>query len=286
MKLGEVAEARNKLEESYRLDPSLGTLLNLALCEQRLGRVAAAWTHLHEFVAHVPADDLRLPLATRKLTELEPQLPWLRLVLWPDASGVTVKLDGVELPPARLEAAFPVDPGKHVIAIALPTHEMEETLVEVQLAESREVRLSKPLRRTTSAAPEHTLTDARSAPQRIDSPSTAPAVTQNASGVDPTVYVLGSAGVAGIVTSGIFGFLAWDAKRTVREHCSEHLCRDQTGIDAAHAGARYSTIATVSFVVGSVGLVGAGIVWARSANVRTSLAVGPGSASLSLTGAL
>src|SRR5436190_14534460 len=55
MKRGEAAAACPKFEESYRLDPSIGTLLNLALCEEALGHSATAWTKLRQFLDSAPA---------------------------------------------------------------------------------------------------------------------------------------------------------------------------------------------------------------------------------------
>src|SRR5262245_6886680 len=44
------AEACPKFEASYKLDKTLGTLLNFADCEEHVGRIATAWARFGEAV--------------------------------------------------------------------------------------------------------------------------------------------------------------------------------------------------------------------------------------------
>ena len=48
-----------RFAESNRLDVAAGTLMNLATCEEKLGRVATAWQHWREAIDLLPAGDDR-----------------------------------------------------------------------------------------------------------------------------------------------------------------------------------------------------------------------------------
>src|SRR5687768_6266689 len=69
-------DACRKLEESQRLDPQGGTLLNLAVCHAREGRTASAWVEFQEAVAAARETKRkdRIKLAERELKALERSL--------------------------------------------------------------------------------------------------------------------------------------------------------------------------------------------------------------------
>src|SRR5688572_7792688 len=118
MKAGDFAAACPKLEESLRLDPALGTLVNLASCEEQQGRTATAWQHWRSAIEQLPSSDKRRSTAQARAAALEKVLARLTITLAPGAPAeAEVKRDGVRLGRASLGLALPVDPGHHVVVV-------------------------------------------------------------------------------------------------------------------------------------------------------------------------
>lgn len=145
---GHFALACPKLEESQRLEPRLGTRLNIAFCHERLGKLASAWKGFREAAtqARREGDTSREQFAVERAKALAPRVPWLEVrvaALGParaqsgDAEDVTGAADGVAGDGARVESGagsmptilldgaplaasdlgqeLPVDPGAHVV---------------------------------------------------------------------------------------------------------------------------------------------------------------------------
>jgi hypothetical protein len=263
---GDIAGACAKFRESDRLDPAVGTTFNIADCEERLGRLARAWTLFDEVAQRLPATDKRRTVAAQRAAALEPRLPKLSIRLaGASPSSARVVRDGVELGAASLGTPLPVDPGEHVVVVSAPGR--VERAFKVIVSE-REIR---------------TLEVAAGAPSDEPSPSgegpTQPARVVSR-GNSPTLgYVLGGIGVAGFVTGAVAGVLVLQKKSTVEEHCDTNKRCDDEGLDAAKSGRTLGLVTTIGLVTGVVG-VGAGTYLIVSAGSRQDAAA----ASLALGG--
>ena len=289
MKRGEPAAACPKFEESYRLDPSVGTLLNLALCEEALGNTATAWTKLRQFLDSAPAGDDRLPVAQAKIAKLEAELPWVHLVIDGVDEQMIVQLDDVELRNASLSQSIPVNPGEHLVRVKRPTGEANETVFRIHPAEKLDVRIAAPARLAPPLMPPGYMPPRAHVdqPPRKQSASPAANTTSNIrSGERAVAYGLGAVGVAGLITSGVFGLMALHDRNVVHEQCPKHECEDQAGLDTAASGARNEKVANVAFVVGTIGLVTGGILFWHSGRTTAKVSVSPNGASLSLVGVI
>src|SRR5436190_16324151 len=117
MAVRKFGEACAKLEESQRLDPSGGTILNLALCHEQEGRLASAWSEFNEAALAARRDGRhdREQEALGHVRALEPRLSRLTIVVPAriQVDGLRVERDGRELGRGAWSTAMPVDGGEH-----------------------------------------------------------------------------------------------------------------------------------------------------------------------------
>ncbi len=280
MTAGHYAEACPKLAESERLDPSAGTMLNLATCYEKNGQIASAWVTFKgaASAAQRANEPDRARLARTKVTELEPKLATLTVVVPPgaDLPDLVVKRDGEALGRASWGTPIPVDPGAHSIEATAPGHKawQSQTTVEGQAAKAS-IEVPPLAADTSSLVPAPPAPAPGSPGPGMPPPAPpSPGSTQRVLG-----GVVAGAGLAGIAVGSVFGVLAGGHKNDAGPHCSGTLC-DGTGISDLADARTAATVSTIGFIAGGALLAGGVVLYlvAPRGPSSTGLVVAPGSA--------
>jgi PEGA domain len=255
---GDARAACDRFQESYRLDPTAGTALNLGNCRERLGQLASAWQRYEEAVQKLPDGDPRVALAASHAARLLPLIPHLTLLAPAGAADFVVTRDGEQLGQASFGLALPVDPGPHVVQVHASGHvdwsrdvalaEGQQLTVTLELGASVEIPAARPATATPEAA----------APDAPSAGGSRRAVGWATAGI----------GAAGIATSLVSGVVVLSKKSTVESNCVDKRCSD-AGLQAAQTGRTFSTVGTVAFGVGAAALgVGLYLILSRPAGTK------------------
>lgn len=280
---GDWVTACDRFAASNQLDPTPGTILNLARCREELGQLASAWQRYQEAAQKLPATDRRHALALERAASLAPRLPRLTLTFAKVPPEVTIEQNGVKLDPAVLGVELPVDPGAQRIVVRAPEH--EDWVLEFELGEGEAVEKTLQLGHAVSKAPEP-----KSAPLAATSPREDVSDSGQSDGLQTWGYVATGAGVLGIGVGAVAGLLALDAKQTMDEaDCDGRFC-DQAGYDAAKRGSTWSTVSTIGFAAGAASLgVGVYLLFFHGddgGSVKATVAPTAGGATLEIGGTL
>lgn len=263
MAAGRVSEACEKFERSQQLGPAPGTLLNLAVCHERQGKLASAWEEFQQTRAEAQRTGRkdRIKVAGEHLKSIEPRLPWLTIAV-PEPSRVgalELSLDGTLFGQEQWDKASAVNPGEHVVtAQARGRKPFSKTL---QIAEAERVEVRIPL--LEDATPPAV---SASAPRPV---AVAPPPPRSGSGTKTAGYVTGAVGVIGLGVGAAFGLMAMKQWQDSEAGCPHEVC-SATGSQASHDAARSATIADIGFGVGVVGLAVGAVLLLTAGDSSTS----------------
>lgn len=272
---GKCDEALPHLEESLRLDPKPITLINLADCEEKLGKLTDAMSHWVDARARAQAERLR-PIeeeATVRATTLEPRLPRLTIVLSPRAPTDTiVERDGRTLGAPSIGIPLPVDPGRHAIVVRAKGREDATVLVDLGEGESTRVEVEPGAVVASAIA--------------VTEPPTV-GVAPRGRATSPLAFVGFGAAVVGAAVGSVTGIMALGAGADAKSACPDQRCRDPRALDDVRAGQTLGTVSTIAFVAAGVGAaVGVyGLLWGGKSGRRdASVGVSFGPADVAIRG--
>jgi hypothetical protein len=277
LKAGKLPEACDAFAASSRLEPSVGTLLNLGDCRAKLGQTATAWAAFAEAgrLAKREHDAKRQAEADKRVAELDAKLSYLTIQLAPDAkmAGMAITRAGTPVDDALLGHAMPIDPGDYEIRatvagfvdfssrVTVGPDADKKTVVIQRLHKyapiGSEVKTGKP----DGAKPDGSKPDAPAKPEtKPDDEPAAPPPPSSFTPMRKAAIGVGAVGVIGLGVSTVLALGAKSLEDEARSVCPAGMpCRDMAAAQKSKDAVSKANVATI---VGGVGLaaIAAGVV--------------------------
>jgi hypothetical protein len=160
---GKTSEACAKFATSQRIEPKLGTLLNLAACHEAEGRTASAWAEFTEaaVIAARAKQPEREQFAREHAGKLGERLSRVRISVAGDQQ-VSIQIDGLVVDRTVLGSAIPLDPGAHQLVVTAQHKKPHEaklvvpagpSLTEVEVPMLASVETAPPAPRSSTNGP-------------------------------------------------------------------------------------------------------------------------------------
>jgi serine/threonine-protein kinase len=253
LKEGRFNDACPKFEESQRLDPTPGTLLNLGDCYKQTSppRTASAWGAYQqaEIMARKRGDKARQEAAAERAQTIEPVLSRVTIAVVPAARlpGLEVKWDGKLIGAGLWGTAIPVDSGEHRIEASAPGKTSWEGKVLVRLNGGT----------MTAEVPALVEAPAQTAASPGDRELQPFWNTQRYIGGG-----IGAAGLVGVVIGSVFGIKAANKNADSLPHCMPNNSKrcDAAGVALGADALSAAKVSTLGFMIGGAALIGGSIV--------------------------
>jgi hypothetical protein len=286
IKRGKIAAGCDKLAASERLESSVGTLLNVGDCRERLGKLASAWAAFRKAEAMAKrngGDDKRQAEAARRAAELEPRLSNLVIEVPTRVDGLIVRRDGEVVDEAAWNTPMPVDPGNYTIVAEAPGYVTWTATVPVALAARRQSITVPGLDRAPVAqAPVAQAPFAQAPVAQAPFAPPPPFAQPTAEPVRTIVVVPGTWSAtrkvavvmallgAGAVGTGIyFGWHARLLQDRADRRCPSSVCSDPDGLRYNDQARTSATRANFLYIAGGATLAGAAVAWLVGAPDQT-----------------
>ena len=257
LEAGQYAEACAKLAESQIQDPASGTLINLALCYEKQGKLATAWAH-YRVAASLSRRDAkpeRAAAAEAKVQELEPLLSRLTIRARQRLPELQLAWGELKLGAAALGSAIPVDAGTHELTVTAGGYRPLSLLVAVEQGESRAVDLP-PMTPLTPPPPSTSIHTAPGAPARTRSGDASPAAS-----IPTSAVVVGGAGLAVLGLGAYFGVGALSSYGKAHDLCPTRQGCPDDALAARQTAEQRAWAANIAIGAGVLAMGGAVYLW-------------------------
>jgi hypothetical protein len=272
---GNFADACPKFASSQRLDPSPGTLLNLASCYEKLGRSATAWATYREAASAANAAGRAEYVATaqRHADALVPKLAHATVTVAQPVDGLQVTRDGNRVDRGEWGLTVPIDAGQHTIEASAPAHKPWTSTVDVP-QDGANVSVTIPALEALPVEPAPPPpvagppgAGANGAAGGVGGPGVVPGGGDAAGSVGHgqrvVGVVIGSMGIAGLAVASVFSVIAKNKYNDSLGNCAQsdpNRC-NQDGVNQRNDARDAGNVASVAVSVGAAALLGGVVVW-------------------------
>jgi len=269
IKAGKLAPGCDKLAASERLETSVGTLLNLGDCREKLGKLASAWAAFRKAEAlarRTGGDDRRQAEAARRAALIEPRLSHLVIDVAERTDGEVVRRDGEVLDEAEWNTPLPVDPGTTTITAEAPGRQAWRKTVAIEAGVPRRL-VEVPRLAVVPVAPVARVAGPSAAPPPPPPPPPRlvlppPRTWTAARAISVTLAVAG----AGALGTGIyFGVHASNLSDRSNARCPGAACSDPEGLRLNDQARTAATRANALYIAGGAALATAAVLWLAGA---------------------
>jgi hypothetical protein len=270
-----VDEACAKFEASNRMDPAVGTLLNLGDCNEKRGRHASAWSNYKaaQSLALTRNDTTRADFAKKKADGVQPKVSMLTIAVQEPVPGLKVSRDGQAIDEGAWGTPIPTDPGPHTVEATAPNKKPSSQKITIPEAASNQTLKIEPLVSDGTAPPPVTPPPGE---KKDDLVVREPFLT--------TGRIIGFAGIGiGAIAVGVGAVFALGAKSTWNEALDAGECDSNAGCtedglvtnENARSKGNVATAFIVSgLVVAAIG-VGCLLFWPKPAPPKPATAFNP-----------
>jgi hypothetical protein len=279
IKAGKLAAGCDKLAASERLETSVGTLLNLGDCREKLGKLASAWAAFRKAEAlarRTGGDDRRQAEAGRRAAVLEPRLSNLVIEVGHRVDGLIVRRDGELVDAAEWNTALPVDPGSYTITADAPGYAPWRITVAVGAASRRQV-VTVPGLTPAPDAPSPAAAAAAEPwppPRAHLAPPEAVHVEARRSMWSTTraaAVAVAVAGAGAVGAGAYFGLHARDLEDRADQRCPMAACADPEGLRLNDQAKTSASRANIFYIAGGAALTAAAVMWFVGAPGETAI---------------